>query len=126
MRHSVLLVKVVPNYARSLRRTMPARPISPVPSRPSVPGSGVTMVSPLIVPSRPTPNVIWPVPPAVPRDACTHVVPKTVLTVPLVNVPVNRVAPPADVMVRVPPVKQSPDGQAERVPVVTLTQPRLP
>src|ERR1700726_3755580 len=35
-------------YDFSLRRTTPARPINPVPSRPSEPGSGTTMfVSPL-------------------------------------------------------------------------------
>lgn len=41
--------------ARILRRTMPARPIKPVPSKPSVPGSGtgamLTVVFPLAKPS---------------------------------------------------------------------------
>ena len=83
-------------------------------------------MSPLTVPSRPTPNEIWPLPPALPTEAFTHVVPEVVITVPPVNDPENRVAPPADVMVRVPPLKHSPAGQAERVPVVTVTQPRVP
>src|SRR3954471_13974468 len=105
---------------------MPARPISPVPSRPSVPGSGVTMVSPLTVPVRPTPIEICVLPPAVPNDALTNVTPPMIVTVPLVNVPWNRVAPPAEDTVSVPPVKHRPDAQDDRLPVVSVTQPRAP
>src|SRR5438270_502068 len=84
------------------------------------------MVSPLTVPFRPTPKAICVLPPAVPKDALTNVTPPITETVPLVNVPANRVAPPADVTFNVPPVKHRPDAQDDNVPVVIETQPRAP
>src|SRR5947208_2435268 len=79
--------------ARILRRTMPARPTRPVPSKPRVPGSGVTSTSksPLTAPVRPTTNwnpAITGLPPVV---AIMLITPFVFVTVPL-KVPVNKSA----------------------------------
>lgn len=71
--------------AFSLRRTMPATPIKPVPKRPRVPGSGADAVLMLVSPLE---IVVWPLKKPLPvlMVNCT-VAPSTV--VPLYHVPVK-------------------------------------
>ena len=66
---------------------MPARPTSPVPSNPRVLGSGVTMVSPLIVPFLEILTPICVVPATPVTTALINVKPFATETVPLLKVP---------------------------------------
>src|SRR5205823_13465380 len=76
-----------PDYAAlNFRRTSPAIPTKPVPSRPRVPGSEVTKVSPLTAPC-PICNVTDTLLPT----ALMNVTPFSTITLPLVNDPWNSV-----------------------------------
>src|SRR5439155_921917 len=90
-----------------------------VPSRPRVPGSGVTKVSPLTAPC-PICNVTDTLLPT----ALMNVTPFSTITLPLVNDPWNSVVLLLEfVMSIMPPVKVNPPVTAVRVPVVRLIVP---
>src|SRR5258707_14716879 len=102
---------------------MPARPTRPVPSNPRVPGSGVTIVSPLTKPAAET----WK-PPATGTPFKAYItltlLPITV-ALPL-NVPWNKVCELLLVIVIIPPVNAHPTVQVPSPGILTTTVPNLP